>query len=73
MENLVGNKYSAVQDRLGNWTITRYADNATCYLQGDDSVSFEDEYRGLSPWTLQRIRYPFGPHKTAEDHIDSLP
>jgi hypothetical protein len=61
-----GNKFSAVEDRMGNWTITRLSDGANAYLQGDDAVEFADNHR-----ILGAIEYPSGPFKTAEEHIDA--
>lgn len=61
-----GNHYSAVQDRQGNWTITRFSDMAQCYLQGDDAIEFTDNHR-----ILDAITYPSGPFKTYEEHVDA--
>ena len=61
-----GNHFSAIEDRLGNWTITRFSDNASVYLQGDDAVEFADNHR-----ILDAISYPSGPFKTYEEHVDA--
>lgn len=61
-----GNKFSAVQNRMGHWTITRLSDGASVYLQGDDAIEFTDNHR-----ILDAIEYPSGPFKTAADHIDA--
>jgi hypothetical protein len=64
--SLRGNKYTAMQDRMGHWTITRLSDGANCYLQGDDAVEFTDNHR-----LLGAITYPSGPFKTQSQHIDA--
>ena len=61
-----GNKFSAIQDRIGNWTITRLSDGASVYLQGDDAIEFSDNHR-----ILDAITYPSGPFKTYEGHVDA--
>lgn len=61
-----GNNFSAVQDRMGHWTVTRLSDGASVYLQGDDAVEFSDTHR-----ILDAIEYPSGPFETAEQHIDA--
>lgn len=61
-----GNHYSAATDRMGNVTITRLADMASCYLQGDDAVEFADNHR-----VLDAIEYPSGPFRTYEEHVDA--
>jgi len=63
---LSGNKYSAKEDRMGNVLITRKADGATCYLQGDDAIEFLDNHR-----ILDAIEYPSGPFKTSAEHVDA--
>ena len=65
-DTLRGNKFSAVENRAGNWTITRLADGASVYLQGDDAVEFADNHR-----ILDTIEYPSGPFKTSAEHIDA--
>lgn len=63
---LNGNKYSAVRDRMGNVTIIRKSDGASCYLQGDDATEFVDNHR-----ILEAIEYPSGPFKTSAEHVDA--
>jgi hypothetical protein len=63
---LNGHKYSAKEDRMGNVTILRKSDGASCYLQGDDAIEFLDNHR-----ILDAIDYPSGPFKTAADHVDA--
>jgi len=62
---LSGNRYSAVEDRIGNILVTRKIDGATCYLQGDDAIEFIDNHR-----ILDAIAYPSGPFKTSQEHVD---
>jgi hypothetical protein len=62
---LNGNRYSAVEDRMGNITITRKRDLASVYLQGDDAVEFLDNHR-----ILEAVDYPSGPFKTLAEHVD---
>jgi hypothetical protein len=64
--SLIGNHYSAKQDRMGNWTITRLSDLASVYLQGDDAVEFTDNHRVLGAET-----YPNRIFKTAAEHVDA--
>ena len=66
MFNLAGNKYAAEQDRWGNIEITRKRDGASCYLQGDDAIEFEDHHR-----IPHGITYPSGPFRTYEEHVDA--
>lgn len=63
---LIGNKYTAKEDRSGSITIRRKADGATCYLQGDDAIEFIDNHR-----ILDAIEYPSGPFKTSTEHVDA--
>jgi len=63
---LIGNKYTAREDRLGNITITRKTDGATCLLQGDDAIEFIDNHR-----ILGAIDYPSGPFRTPQEHVDA--
>lgn len=63
---LNGNRYSATEDRMGNVTIRRKSDGATCYLQGDDATEFLGNHR-----ILDAIEYPSGPFKTARQHVDA--
>ena len=63
---LNGNRYSAVEDRMGNVTILRKSDMKTVYLQGDDAVEFLDNHR-----ILDAIEYPSGPFQTAAEHVDA--
>lgn len=66
MLRLNGIHYSAVEDRMGNVTITRKRDLASVYLQGDDAVEFIDNHR-----ILDAIDYPSGPFKTIAEHVDA--
>jgi hypothetical protein len=61
-----GSRFSATQDRIGNWTIIRVSDGASCYLQGDDAIEFSDNHR-----ILDAIEYPSGPFQTLAEHIDA--
>lgn len=63
---LNGNRYSAVEDRMGNVTILRKSDMKTVYLQGDDAVEFLDNHR-----ILDALDYPQGPFRTAAEHVDA--
>jgi hypothetical protein len=63
-----GNKFSATQDRMGNWTVRRLTDGAEVYLQGDDAAEFAYGYGLLES---KSFAYPIGPFKTLEDHVDA--
>jgi hypothetical protein len=63
---LHGNSYTATEDHMGNVTIRRKSDGATCYLQGDDATEFVDNHR-----ILDAIEYPSGLFKTSAEHIDA--
>ncbi len=66
MTLLLGNKYTAREDQMGNVLITRKADGAYCYLQGDDAIEFLDNHR-----ILGAIEYPSGPFGTSAEHVDA--
>lgn len=63
---LWGNNYYASQDKMGNITIVRNSDNASCFLQGDEGLEFERDYV-----ILNTIAYPSGCFQTYESHVDA--
>lgn len=63
---LWGNNYYASQDKMGNITIVRNSDNASCFLQGDEALEFERQYA-----ILKTIEYPSGCFQTHESHVDA--
>jgi hypothetical protein len=65
---MLGNYFSATQDRLGNWTIRRHKDGAEVYLQGQDSRAFEADYANVID---HEYTYPIGPFQTWAQHVDA--
>jgi len=60
-----GRKYQAKEDSWGNIRITRLSDNASAYLQGDDTNDLRDSLE-----RLELTAYPSGPFQDYESHLD---
>jgi hypothetical protein len=62
-----GNVYKLDTDVIGNITITRRHDGASCFLQGDDT---NELYLSLD--ALDNTVYPSGPFKNYKAHLDAV-
>jgi hypothetical protein len=81
MEDTMG-KYDWDDDRFGGITLTRKADGADVYFQGDDAAQFRADvekldkiwFRPFGKCADGRIAYrkSFGPFNSYSEHFDAL-
>jgi len=64
-----GKLYRAVIGNIGA-TITRKADKAEVFMQGDDALEIESQMDALDA-TAEK-GYPIGPFKSYAEHIDAI-